>query len=57
MGISAEILERRSLLSIAESLQLMIGFGSLLISLISLIVVLIKLNNDKKNNRLLTLAS
>ncbi|WP_255612837.1 putative holin-like toxin [Marinilactibacillus sp. Marseille-P9653] len=28
------------------------GFGSLLISLISLVVVLIKLNNDKKNNRL-----
>nr|WP_255612819.1 putative holin-like toxin [Marinilactibacillus sp. Marseille-P9653] len=26
----------------------MIGFGSLLISIISLIVVLIKLNNDKK---------
>ncbi|MEC6747237.1 putative holin-like toxin [Marinilactibacillus sp. XAAS-LB27] len=26
----------------------MIGFGSLLISIISLVVVLIKLNNDKK---------
>ena len=44
MKISTEILERRSLLSVAESLQLMIGFESLLISLISLIVVLIKKN-------------
>ncbi|MFL2077173.1 putative holin-like toxin [Marinilactibacillus psychrotolerans] len=35
-------------MSVAEALQLMIGFGSLLISLISLVVVLIKLNNDKK---------
>ncbi|WP_225744012.1 putative holin-like toxin [Marinilactibacillus sp. Marseille-P9653] len=35
-------------MSVAEALQLMIGFGSLLISIISLIVVLIKLNNDKK---------
>ncbi|QQP69492.1 putative holin-like toxin [Carnobacterium sp. CS13] len=48
MEISAEILERRSLLSVAESLQFMIGFGSLLISLISLVVVLITQNNDKK---------
>ncbi|MFC6464503.1 putative holin-like toxin [Marinilactibacillus sp. GCM10026970] len=39
-------------MSVAEALQLMIGFGSLLISIISLVVVLIKLNNDKKNNRL-----
>ncbi|WP_442878084.1 putative holin-like toxin [Carnobacterium sp.] len=35
-------------MSVAESLQLMIGFGSLLISLISLVVVLITQNNDKK---------
>ncbi|WP_442915285.1 putative holin-like toxin [Marinilactibacillus sp. XAAS-LB27] len=35
-------------MSVAEALQLMIGFGSLLISIISLVVVLIKLNNDKK---------
>ncbi|WP_080145598.1 putative holin-like toxin [Marinilactibacillus piezotolerans] len=38
-------------MSVADALQLMIGFGSLLISLISLIVALIKLKNDKKNNR------
>ena len=48
MEISTKILERRSLLSVAEALQLRIGFGTLLISLISLVVVLIKLNNDKK---------
>ncbi|WP_225744533.1 putative holin-like toxin [Marinilactibacillus sp. Marseille-P9653] len=35
-------------MSVAEALQLMIAFGSLLISLISLVVVLIKLNKDKK---------
>lgn len=53
MRISTEILERKSLLSTAEDRQLVIAFESPLLSLISLVVVLIKLNNDKKNNRLI----
>ena len=48
MKISTKIIERKSLLPVAEVLQPMIGFGTLLISLIGLVVVLIKLNNDKK---------
>ncbi|EAC7082551.1 putative holin-like toxin [Listeria innocua] len=34
--------------SIAEAMQLMLGFGSLLISLVSLFIALIKLKNDSK---------
>ncbi|WP_430534922.1 putative holin-like toxin [Listeria rocourtiae] len=37
-------------MSVAEALQLAVGFGSLLISLIALVIALIKLNNDQKNN-------
>lgn len=50
MYVSAEVLERRSLLSVSEALQLMLMFGSLLISLLMLVVAITK--NDKKNNRL-----
>ncbi|MFL2100443.1 putative holin-like toxin [Desemzia sp. FAM 23991] len=46
MYVSAEVLERRSLLSVSEALQLMLMFGSLLISLITLVVAIAK--NDKK---------
>lgn len=48
MYVGAKIYERRSPLSVAEAMQLMIDFGSLVISLISLVVVLIKLNDDNK---------
>lgn len=37
-------------MSVAEALQLTIGFESLIISLVGLFVALIKLNNDQKNN-------
>ncbi|WP_143744950.1 putative holin-like toxin [Marinilactibacillus piezotolerans] len=35
-------------MSIAEALQLIIAFGSLLIFLINLVIILIKLNSNKK---------
>lgn len=46
MYVSAEVLERRSLLFVSEALQLMLMFGSLLISLITLVVAIAK--KDKK---------
>ncbi|EOD4232142.1 putative holin-like toxin [Enterococcus faecalis] len=46
MKVSAKIYERRSLLSIAEALALMISFGSLIASLIFGILSVV--NNDKK---------
>ncbi|WP_242384753.1 putative holin-like toxin [Enterococcus faecalis] len=46
MKVSAKIHERRSLLSIAEALALMISFGSLIASLIFGILSVV--NNDKK---------
>lgn len=48
MRISIYSNERRCLVSVAEALQLAVGFGSLLISLIALVIALIKLNNDHK---------
>ncbi|MBC1403145.1 putative holin-like toxin [Listeria booriae] len=48
MRISVYSSERRRLVSVAEALQLAVGFGSLLISLIALVIALIKLNNDQK---------
>ncbi|EIA19338.1 putative holin-like toxin [Listeria fleischmannii] len=35
-------------MSIAEAMQLMLGFGSLLISLVSLFIASLKLKNDQK---------
>ncbi|ARV02501.1 putative holin-like toxin [Enterococcus faecalis] len=49
MKVSTKIYERRSLLSIAEALALMISFGSLIASLI--FGILSAVNNDKKSNR------
>ncbi|AYW50060.1 putative holin-like toxin [Tetragenococcus halophilus] len=47
MNVSAKILkERRGLLSVAEALGLMIGFGSLIATLIFGILAIVK--NDKK---------
>ncbi|EGO8848078.1 putative holin-like toxin [Enterococcus faecalis] len=46
MKVSTKIYERRSLLSIAEALALMISFGSLIASLI--FGILSAVNNDKK---------
>ncbi|MFL2145130.1 putative holin-like toxin [Desemzia sp. FAM 24101] len=46
MYVSTEDLERKSLLPVSEVLQLMRMFGSLLISLITLVVAIAK--NDKK---------
>ncbi|EUJ22813.1 hypothetical protein PGRAN_11691 [Listeria grandensis FSL F6-0971] len=37
-------------MSVAEALQLAVDFGSLLISLIALVIARFKLNNDQKNN-------
>lgn len=51
MDVSAKIDERRSLLSVAEALGLMISFGSLIATIIFGILTAVK--NDKKNNRLL----
>ncbi|EPU19236.1 MULTISPECIES: putative holin-like toxin [Streptococcus] len=48
MYVSAKIQrERGRLLSIYETMQLMLGFGSFLLSLIGLIVVIVKLSNKK----------
>ena len=48
MTVSAKIQRERSeLLSIYEAIQLMLGFGSFLITLISLVVAIVKLNNNK----------
>ncbi|EMW6231148.1 putative holin-like toxin [Enterococcus faecium] len=46
MEVSAHSLERRSLLSVAEALGLMISFGSLIATLIFGILTVAK--NDKK---------
>ncbi|MHC5253177.1 putative holin-like toxin [Listeria kieliensis] len=35
-------------MSIAEAMQLMLGFGSFILSFVGLVVVLIKLNDHKK---------
>ncbi|WP_461198056.1 putative holin-like toxin [Enterococcus sp. N249-2] len=51
MKVSADSLERRSLLSVAEALGLMMSFGSLIVTIIFGILSAVK--NDKKNNRLL----
>lgn len=48
MSISTEIWKGEAFLPIADALQLMIAFGSFLVSLIGLVVVLIKHINDKK---------
>lgn len=47
MQISLQSKERKCLLSVADALQLMIAFGSLLVSLISLIVVILKKDTKK----------
>ena len=46
MKVSANFLERRSLLSVAEALGLMISFGSLIATIIFGILTVAK--NDKK---------
>ena len=46
MSVLPKFQERRSLLSIAEALALMISFGSLIVSLI--FGILSAVNNDKK---------
>ncbi|HEL1201112.1 TPA: putative holin-like toxin [Streptococcus equi subsp. zooepidemicus] len=51
MTVSAKIQRERSkLLSVYETMQLMLGFGSFLLSLIGLVVIIVKMSN--KNNRL-----
>ncbi|MBA0947993.1 putative holin-like toxin [Enterococcus gallinarum] len=49
MKVGANSLERRSLLSVAEALGLMISFGSLIATIIFGVLTAVK--NDKKNNR------
>ena len=49
MKVSADSLERRSLLSVAEALGLMISFGSLIATIIFGILTAAK--NDKKSNQ------
>ncbi|MEY8435419.1 putative holin-like toxin [Streptococcus hyointestinalis] len=39
--------ERSSLLSTYEAIQLMLGFGSFLLTLIGLVIVIVKMNNKK----------
>ncbi|ESR08743.1 putative holin-like toxin [Streptococcus iniae] len=40
-------MERSLLLSIFEAIQLMIAFGTLILTLISIVIALINLNNKK----------
>ncbi|HEL0783446.1 TPA: putative holin-like toxin [Streptococcus equi subsp. zooepidemicus] len=48
MTVSAKIQRERSkLLSVYETMQLMLGFGSFLLSLISLVVIIVKMSNKK----------
>jgi len=49
MKVSVHSLERRSLLSVAEALGLMISFGSLIATIIFGILTAAK--NDKKSNQ------
>ncbi len=50
MKVSTDSLERRSLLSVAEALGLMMSFGSLIVTIIFGILKAVK-NDKKKNNR------
>ncbi|MGG6835857.1 putative holin-like toxin [Streptococcus canis] len=48
MNVGTKIQKERSeLLSVYETMQLMLGFGSFLLSLIGLVVMIVKLSNKK----------
>ncbi|MHC5250529.1 putative holin-like toxin [Enterococcus sp. LJL90] len=48
MSVLPKSQERRRLLSTAEVLQLMLLFGGFILSLLTFVLALIKLSNDKK---------
>ncbi|GGE23428.1 putative holin-like toxin [Streptococcus himalayensis] len=48
MNVSTQIhLERSSILSVAEALQVMLGFGGFIISLLTFVIALILLRDKK----------